>query len=231
MFSPHQNVREQDAIESLLFMSSPGNSANLKNSYAGPLASPQSHGIPGLRPSPGPTPAQIHALAQMSNASPAGASQQQQPPQPQQQPPPQPQTQRHALPNSQPPRKSLPSHRPPVGVKRVGFGNSDETETESSDGSRGTLRRKTGTGAGYVPGAAQQTQGSGHSSGHGQPPHVRIHLSLPSALDQQMQPRKRLADEDIDRMLERVAAEESEDDDDEIEIPRRVLPVAHAQAV
>lgn len=33
LFSPHQNVREQDAIESLLFMSSPGNSANLKHSF------------------------------------------------------------------------------------------------------------------------------------------------------------------------------------------------------
>ncbi|KAK0642082.1 hypothetical protein B0T16DRAFT_336262 [Cercophora newfieldiana] len=33
IFSPHQNVREQDAIESLLFMSSPGNSANLKHAF------------------------------------------------------------------------------------------------------------------------------------------------------------------------------------------------------
>ena len=33
LFSPHQNVREQDAIESLLFMSSPGNSANLKHNF------------------------------------------------------------------------------------------------------------------------------------------------------------------------------------------------------
>ncbi|KAK0621929.1 hypothetical protein B0T17DRAFT_591667 [Bombardia bombarda] len=33
LFSPHQNVREQDAIESLLFMSSPGNSATLKHAF------------------------------------------------------------------------------------------------------------------------------------------------------------------------------------------------------
>ncbi|KAG7288347.1 hypothetical protein NEMBOFW57_007878 [Staphylotrichum longicolle] len=33
LVSPHTNVREQDAIESLLFMSSPGNSANLKHAF------------------------------------------------------------------------------------------------------------------------------------------------------------------------------------------------------
>jgi len=47
IFSPHQNVREQDAIESLLFMSSPGNSANLKHAFPSssqPL--PSGHGAP-----------------------------------------------------------------------------------------------------------------------------------------------------------------------------------------
>lgn len=44
LYSPHQNVREvrkqeQDAIESLLFMSSPNNSANLKHSFS-PTGSP-----------------------------------------------------------------------------------------------------------------------------------------------------------------------------------------------
>jgi hypothetical protein len=39
MYSPHQNVREQDAIESLLFMSSPGNSANMKHAFS-PSGSP-----------------------------------------------------------------------------------------------------------------------------------------------------------------------------------------------
>ncbi|KAH7171304.1 hypothetical protein EDB81DRAFT_635777 [Dactylonectria macrodidyma] len=42
LFSPHQNVREQDAIESLLFMSSPGNSANLKHAFS-PTGSPGPH--------------------------------------------------------------------------------------------------------------------------------------------------------------------------------------------
>lgn len=39
IISPHQNVREQDAIETLLFMSSPGNSANLKHAFS-PRQSP-----------------------------------------------------------------------------------------------------------------------------------------------------------------------------------------------
>ncbi|KAI1332322.1 hypothetical protein F5Y16DRAFT_357493 [Xylariaceae sp. FL0255] len=33
LFSPPQNLREQEALETLLFMSSPGNSANLKHSF------------------------------------------------------------------------------------------------------------------------------------------------------------------------------------------------------
>lgn len=52
LFSPHQNVREKDAIESLLFMSSPGNSANLKNAFPSssqPL--PQRTALPTARKS------------------------------------------------------------------------------------------------------------------------------------------------------------------------------------
>ena len=67
-FSPHQNVREQDAIETLLFMSSPGNSSNMKQfpsitSSSQPLPaghhdpqqssvlnSPQRHALPGSAP-------------------------------------------------------------------------------------------------------------------------------------------------------------------------------------
>lgn len=52
LYSPHQNVREQDAIESLLFMSSPNNSANLKHSFS-PAGSP-GPGSPG--PGSQPTP-------------------------------------------------------------------------------------------------------------------------------------------------------------------------------
>ncbi|KAK1827152.1 cell cycle transcriptional repressor whi5 [Podospora conica] len=51
LFSPHQNVREKDAIESLLFMSSPGNSANLKHAFPSssqPL--PQRTALPTSQP-------------------------------------------------------------------------------------------------------------------------------------------------------------------------------------
>lgn len=45
MYSPHQNVREQDAIETLLFMSSPGNSTNLKHAFS-PSVSPAPQHVP-----------------------------------------------------------------------------------------------------------------------------------------------------------------------------------------
>ena len=43
LFSPHQNVREQEVIETLMFMRSPGNSANLKHSFS-PSGSPGPQG-------------------------------------------------------------------------------------------------------------------------------------------------------------------------------------------
>ncbi|KAM0200756.1 hypothetical protein ACHAPI_002421 [Fusarium lateritium] len=50
LMSPHQNVREQDAIETLLFMSSPGNSANLKHAFP-PTGSPGPNlGMNGSQP-------------------------------------------------------------------------------------------------------------------------------------------------------------------------------------
>ncbi|CAF3452425.1 unnamed protein product [Fusarium graminearum] len=45
LMSPHQNVREQDAIETLLFMSSPGNSANLKHAFSPPSSSAPAGGM------------------------------------------------------------------------------------------------------------------------------------------------------------------------------------------
>ncbi|CEI66360.1 hypothetical protein FVEN_g4256 [Fusarium venenatum] len=45
LMSPHQNVREQDAIETLLFMSSPGNSANLKHAFSPPNSSAPTVGM------------------------------------------------------------------------------------------------------------------------------------------------------------------------------------------
>lgn len=45
LYSPHQNVREQDAMEALLFMSSPGNSANIKHAFS-PTGSPAPNSVP-----------------------------------------------------------------------------------------------------------------------------------------------------------------------------------------
>ncbi|KAI1814406.1 hypothetical protein GGS20DRAFT_415677 [Poronia punctata] len=57
LFSPPQNVREQEALETLLFMSSPGNSANIKHTFSHPQTSQTSQprnivrtALPTLRP-------------------------------------------------------------------------------------------------------------------------------------------------------------------------------------
>lgn len=165
LFSPHQNVREQDAIESLIFMSSPGNSANMKHNYSQSVAS----GLPG----------------------------------------------RHALPNSQP-RKSLPSQRP-AQQKRVGFEKSPGGMTAVSDmdvdvdspQSRAPMRRR-------IHGSASFSASST----------LRPQLSLPAALGSASRPRPRLADADIERMIDQVAqaGDSSDDDDGEIQIPGRNRP-------
>ncbi|TDZ32312.1 hypothetical protein C8035_v012363 [Colletotrichum spinosum] len=161
LFSPHQNVREQDAIESLIFMSSPGNSANMKHNYSQSVAS----SLPG----------------------------------------------RHALPNSQP-RKGLPTQRP-LPQKRVGFEKSPGSMTVVSDmdidvdspQSRGHMRRR--------------INGSASFSGST----LRPQMSLPAALGSTSRPRPRLADADIDRMIDQAAqaGESSDDDEGEIQIPSR----------
>ncbi|KAL1892413.1 hypothetical protein Cpir12675_004566 [Ceratocystis pirilliformis] len=159
VFSPHQNVREQDAIESLLFMSSPGNSANLKNSYAGSLASPLTQS--GLRHLP---------FSSSAPAESTGSSQ------------------RHALPDSQP-RKNLSSRKPAAAKHIVFDGNSlDDADCETnasgslldmSVGARGTLRRRVGLSGSYIAGPGYGP-GSSHSN---------LHLQLPLALDTPMQTR------------------------------------------
>ncbi|KAK1485165.1 hypothetical protein CTAM01_12653 [Colletotrichum tamarilloi] len=165
LFSPHQNVREQDAIESLLFMSSPGNSANMKHNYSLSAAS----NLPG----------------------------------------------RHALPSSQP-RKSLPSQRP-LPQKRVGFEKSPGDITAVSDmdidmdspQSRGPMRRRINGSASFSGGTIGST--------------LRPQLSLPAALGSTSRPRPRLADADIERMIDQAAqaGDSSDDDDGEIQIPGR----------
>ncbi|OHE90801.1 hypothetical protein CORC01_13907 [Colletotrichum orchidophilum] len=168
LFSPHQDVREQDAIESLLFMSSPGNSANMKHNYSSSVASNLSG--------------------------------------------------RHALPSSQP-RKSLPSQRP-VPQKRVGFEKSPGGMTAVSDmdidmdspQSRGPMRRRINGSASFSGGTIGST--------------LRPQLSLPAALGSTSRPRPRLADADIERMIDQAAqaGDSSDDDDGEIQIPGRNRP-------
>ncbi|TGJ78366.1 hypothetical protein E0Z10_g10394 [Xylaria hypoxylon] len=50
LFSPPQNLREQEALETLLFMSSPGNSANLKHTFPTPQASQPRNGTRAALP-------------------------------------------------------------------------------------------------------------------------------------------------------------------------------------
>ncbi|KAI1163791.1 hypothetical protein F5B18DRAFT_618172 [Nemania serpens] len=45
LFSPPQNVREQEALETLMFMSSPGNSASLKHTFSTPQAAQSRNGM------------------------------------------------------------------------------------------------------------------------------------------------------------------------------------------
>lgn len=176
LFSPHQtpqqDVREQDAIESLLFMSSPGNSANLKHTFP-------------------------------SSSQPLNRN-------------------RTALPGSQP-RKSLPSGRPtqnpvphpyaPSQPKRGGFDGSGsgamDLDDPASPYARGTPRRKVVNGAAVTSDARNAT------------PARLKQLPLSSGLSGPSRPRPRLADEDIDRMLDSVAADDSSDSDGEIVIPPR----------
>jgi hypothetical protein len=171
IFSPHQK-REQDAIESLLFMSSPGNSANLKHAFPS-----SSQPLPSAHTAP----------------------------------------QRTALPTSQP-RKSLPSGRPihhgrsqSQTQKRVGFEKTrtemDMDESFGSPYSRGTPRRKVnGHGA--------------YGAGEMYAPVARLkQIPASSGIIVPSRPRRALADEDIDRMLDRAAAPEDSDSDGEIQIP------------
>lgn len=178
LFSPHQNMREQEALETLVFMSSPGNSANLKHAF----------------PS-----------SQMSQPSSSQASQQPR------------SSMRTALPtsrlgavtetNSQTNnRRSLPNGRPQTNsttqTKRVGFekspSNVSDMDIDDPYGSpqvRGTPRRRTN---GSAP---------------------RPSLSIPAGLSGPSRPRTKLQDADIERMLDRVAADDSSDSDGEIQIP------------
>ncbi|KAK4040646.1 hypothetical protein C8A01DRAFT_35299 [Parachaetomium inaequale] len=202
LVSPHTNVREQDAIESLLFMSSPGNSANLKHAFptsaSQPLPSSHGHGHGHAAPPPPTTTT----------------------------------TQRTALPTSQP-RKSLPSGRPPHHarsqshsqphtLKRVNFEKSpsamDIDEPAFTGGSpmsvtRGTPRRR-------MNGEVHPHPHQAHAA-HGHVPTPRLkQLPVSAGLTVSSKPRQALADDEIDRMLDRAAAVDGDSDSEgEIELP------------
>ncbi|KAH6631290.1 hypothetical protein F5144DRAFT_531841 [Chaetomium tenue] len=183
LVSPHTNVREQDAIESLLFMSSPGNSANLKHAFPSSASQP----LPSSHMAP----------------------------------------QRTALPTSQP-RKSLPTGRPPHHArsqshsqphtqKRVVFDKSpsamDIDEPPFVGGSpmsvtRGTPRRK------------MNGDHHAHAQAPAPVPTPRLkQLPVSTGLTVSSKPRQALADDEIDRMLDRAAADGDSDSDGEIELP------------
>lgn len=173
LYSPHQNIRDQDAIEALISMSSPGNSARLKAAFS-PAASPNL-GV---------------------TRTPAG---------------------RHALPTGQP-RKSLPTGRPTANnLKRVGF---EKSASMAAMGSPNDMDMDMDS----------PIHGSPHTSvvrgtprrrmnGGGAVPTLRASLSLPTALGAGLaEERRRLGDDEIERMLERAAQDDS-DDDGEILLP------------
>ncbi|KAI0015014.1 hypothetical protein F4780DRAFT_765942 [Xylariomycetidae sp. FL0641] len=178
-YSPHQLVREQEALETLLFMSSPGNSGNMKHTLPPSQTSQPSQ--PAPPPPPPPRSSTRTALPTSRLAAGAGSE------------------------GAGPPRKSLPTGRPQgQQTKRVGFEKSPSMFTEmeidspyASPQVRSTPRRKTVNGA---------------------PP--KPTLSVPAGLSAPARNRRPLREEDIERMLDRVAADDSSDSEGEIQIPR-----------
>ena len=171
LFSPHQNMREQEALETLVFMSSPGNSANLKHAFPSSQSSQASQPRSSMR-----TALPTSRLAAVSETHSPG---------------------RKPLPNGR-----MHSHQTQQ-VKRVGFEKSPSNVSEmslddpyGSPQTRGTPRRR--------------TNGSAH----------RPTLSVPAGLGASSRPRPKLQDADIERMLDRVAADDSSDSDGEIRIPQ-----------
>lgn len=188
--SPAHDNREKDAMEALLFMRSPGNSANMKNHFPN---------------------APIPSSSLRNGASTV------------------PSVQRTALPTSAPKRKSLPNGRPtpssqPLPIahspkKRVGFGKSASTMSEMEVDDPTSPRRP----ATYVrPAAALSARKSNGSAADGAPPGKHT-MAPPSGRTKMHRPRPRVSAENLDEMLDRVAAEEtsSSESEGEIELPGR----------
>lgn len=183
--SPTHNNREKDAMEALLSMSSPGNSANLKQ-----------------------FPRAAQPFERVRNGASAAFT-----------------SQRTALPTSAPKRKSLPNGRPTHSSqplpsahspkKRVGFGRSQSTLSEMDIDDPTSPRRH----AGYARPAVPPRKPNGTAADM-LPPHGRFAVPLASASGRPTRPKPRIRSyEDLDAMLDRVAAEaSSSDSDDEIDL-------------
>ena len=173
-YSPHKNVREQDAIESLLFMSSPGNSTNMKHNVFSPHSG-------------SPAPSSSAPLPPRSRVN-----------------------ERHALPSSAP-RRGLPSDRPSLHPpKKVGPDRSPVQMAQPASPMDVDSHQ-----------SSPRWTGRPHTGGH-----HRAALSLPSGLGLgNGTARKALADDDIERMLDRAGADLGDSsDDEEIQMPRRGVP-------
>jgi hypothetical protein len=181
LFSPHQDARDQDAIEALIFMKSPANSNNMRHAF------PQS---PSTQPLPT---GHERPSASASNS------------------------QRRALPSGRP---SWSASARQSGSRSAGLSYSqqqprridlDPSPTESNSmeidehlstpRSKGTPRRK-------ANGGAQAADG-----------HIAARLKTNAGLSAPDRPRRKLADEDIERMLDSGHREESSDSEGEIELP------------
>ncbi|EGX96992.1 cyclin-dependent kinase [Cordyceps militaris CM01] len=181
VYSPHASMREQDAIETLIFMSSPNNSTNLRHAFS-----------PSVSPAP-PQHGYVHDSAH-----------------------------RHGTASSSF-RKGLPGQRPVGPQRRVGF---DPSPAMGPPGSPMDLD-------------SPQQQQQPYRSPHGWTPkrrangasgHLRGALSLPSGLGLGGgRARPALLDEEIDRILDRAAADSSDDED--IQLPPRTNGMADAVGI
>jgi hypothetical protein len=183
--SPAHNNREKDAMEALLFMSSPGNSAGLQQL---------------------PMPAQ--PLERVRNGASAALP-----------------STRTALPTSAPKRKSLPNGRPTHSSqplpsahspkKRVGFGKSRSTLSDMDVDEPASPRRH----GGYARAPVHPWRPHSRST-EMLPPQPRFAVPLASASGKPTPPKPGIRSlDDLDAMLDRVAAEASSSESDhEIEL-------------
>lgn len=184
--SPAHDNREKDAMEALLFMSSPGNSANMKHHFPNaPLS-----------------------VSSLRNGAPTV-----------------PNVQRTTLPTSAPKRKSLPNGRPtpssqPVPAahspkKRVGFGKSPSSLSEMDVDDPTSPRRP----ATYVRPSAPVARKLNGKTGD-KVPREKYAMAPPSGRPRSHRPRPRVSVENLDEVLDRVAAETSSSESEgEIELP------------